>query len=402
MLIFKSGIHRRSQIVGGTIIGAELDGLRIAPRRSLSLHQAAKTTSLRSFFSRWSLPNGIARPEEVTAFTTDVSLLLKAGVRINTALELLEREGDAGKLLPVIADVRARVVAGASFAEALRAHPRVFPRTYVALVSAGETAGGLEKVLDLIAVERSRSDQLRRKTSDALRYPAFLLFAAGVVLVFFLTFVLPQFSSVLRDFNASTDNVTRGFLYLSDVLSEHKLALGLVSIFVCSAAIFAMRHQKFRETAANHLSQMPVVRQLFSFQRAALFCRNLHVLHSAGVPLPATLQIIAEIMMSIGGRSSWNGVVDAVRHGSKLSDALAREGSLPALAVRMLRLGEDSAQLALVAHRAADYYEAKLERTLERLVGIVGPAAIIAISTVVGGLIASVMSSLLSVTQIVG
>ena len=402
MPIFNSGAVQKSQAVGGTIVGAELDRFRMAPRAESSRRLTGRPKSPWLFSGKWSLLGRLAQAEQVTAFTTDIALLLKAGMRINTALGLLEREGDLGQLLPIVADVRGRVLTGATFAEALGAYPHVFPQTYVALVSAGEIAGSLEKILDLIAIERSRTEKLQRKTRDALRYPAFLLFAAGAVLVFFLTFVLPQFSSVLSDLNASTDGITRGFLHLSDMLSEHKIVLCLATLFACLTALVGMRNRKLRDMAVNRLGQMPLLRQVFSFQRTALFCRNLHVLHNAGVPLTATLKILAEIMITLGGRSSWHGVVDAVRHGSKLSDALEREGSLPALAIRMLRLGEDSGQLAVVAHRAADYYEAKLERTLERFVGIVGPAAIIGISTVVGGLIASVMSSLLSVTQMVG
>ena len=95
-------------------------------------------------------------------------------------------------------------------------------------------------------------------------------------------------------------------------------------------------------------------------------------------------------------------MADRVRHGGKLSDALAASAILPAMAVRMLRLGEETGQLPALAGRVADFYEAKLQRHLDRIVGIVGPLAIITISFVVGGLIVSVMTALLSVNQVVG
>jgi general secretion pathway protein F len=101
-----------------------------------------------------------------------------------------------------------------------------------------------------------------------------------------------------------------------------------------------------------------------------------------------------------GGISVWNEVVDKVRQGGKLSDALAQTRALPSMAVRTLRLGEDAGQLAMLAGRVADFYDAKLQRSLDRLMGIVGPASIIVISVIVGGLIVSVMTALLSVNQI--
>ena len=105
---------------------------------------------------------------------------------------------------------------------------------------------------------------------------------------------------------------------------------------------------------------------------------------------------------SVGASAVWTDAADRVRHGAKLSDALADTQALPSMAVRMLRLGDETGQLPVLAGRVAEFYEAKLQRTLDRVVGIAGPAAIIVISIVVGGLIVSVMTALMSVSQSVG
>ena len=116
--------------------------------------------------------------------------------------------------------------------------------------------------------------------------------------------------------------------------------------------------------------------------------------------MPSSLRILADMMASSSDVSIWSEVVDKVRQGGKLSDALAQTRALPSMAVRTLRLGEDAGQLSMLAGRVADFYDAKLQRSLDRLVGIVGPASIIVISVIVGGLIVSVMTALLSVNQI--
>ena len=103
-----------------------------------------------------------------------------------------------------------------------------------------------------------------------------------------------------------------------------------------------------------------------------------------------------------GSVTTWTAAADSVRHGGKLSDALFASSNMPPMAIRMLRLGEETGQLPTLAGRVAEFYEAKLQRSLDRIVGIVGPLAIVSISTVVGGLIVSVMTALLSVTQLVG
>jgi general secretion pathway protein F len=108
------------------------------------------------------------------------------------------------------------------------------------------------------------------------------------------------------------------------------------------------------------------------------------------------------MMSTVGDAAAWHSIGERVRHGGKLSDALANAAILPALAVRMLRLGEESGQLPALAQRVADYYETKLQRSLDRFVGLIGPLSIVTISIIVGGLIISVMTSLLSVSQLVG
>jgi len=156
----------------------------------------------------FSLPSFNApRPQDVTLFTRDLALLLKAGARLDDGLELLASDRDIGRLRPIVTKIRASVLAGESFAEAIAHHPALFPAIYVALVQVGETSGKLTNILEMLGAERARGEATRRKLSDALQYPAFILLAASCVLLFFILFVLPQFSAVLRDFNAKTDTV---------------------------------------------------------------------------------------------------------------------------------------------------------------------------------------------------
>src|SRR5581483_1102486 len=119
------------------------------------------------------------KAEDVTVFTRDLALLLKAGARIDDALDLLAADIDVGRLRPVVGQIRGRVLAGESLSEALRHHPTLFPPMYLALVRVGETSGALDHVLDVLGSERSRSEAMRRKIGDALRYPIFVLFAAS-------------------------------------------------------------------------------------------------------------------------------------------------------------------------------------------------------------------------------
>jgi general secretion pathway protein F len=342
------------------------------------------------------------RPEDVTIFTRDLALLLKAGARLDDGLELLANDTDVGRLRPTVRKIRAAILAGESFAEAIARHPALFPPMYVALVRVGEVSGTLDHILEMLGNERVRAEALSRKFTDALHYPAFVLLAAGGVLLFFVLFVLPQFSSVLRDFNAKTDSVIETFLALSDLLRAHGIEIGAAISILLAGCWLLWRQPGTRAAVITEVSRLPVISSIFGFHRTALFCRNLGTLLGSGVTLTATLRILVDIMAVTGKGAVWTAMSDRVRHGGKLSEALAASAILPAMAVRMLRLGEETGQLPALAGRVAEFYEAKLQRHLDRIVAIVGPLAIITISVVVGGLIVSVMTALLSVNQMVG
>lgn len=356
-----------------------------------------------SMISRLTLPFlRKPRPEDITIFTRDLALLLRAGARLDEGLDLLANDADLGRLRQVVSKIRASVLAGEGFADAVAIHPALFPPVYLALVRVGEASGTLDRTFELLADERTRAEELRRKLSDALNYPAFLLVAAGGVLIFFLTFVLPQFSSVLRELGAKLDPVVEAFLDLSDFMRNHTVELAVASVVLPLAIWLLLRTPRIRAVLVSFIVRLPVIATILTLHRTAVFCRNLGILLSNGVTLTATLRILIDVM---GGRektSIWTATADRVRHGGKLSEALTASAILPAMALRMLRLGEETGQLDLLASRVADFYEAKLQRSLARVAGVAGPLAIIMISVVVGGLIVSVMTALLSVSQAVG
>jgi len=217
-------VTQAGELVAGTIaapniaeVERRIEYLRLVPIEDISEEPAAARGS--SIFGQR------VRGEDVTSFTQDLALLLKAGVRLEQGLELLARDADIGRLKNTVEKVRQDVLAGESFSDALRKHPSAFPATYLSLVRVGESSGTLERILELLARDRQREELLRRKIGDALRYPAFLFFASIFVLVFFLTFVLPQFAGVLKDFNWSSPEYQIVGLFISVMGSEDSAAL---------------------------------------------------------------------------------------------------------------------------------------------------------------------------------
>src|SRR5258706_6355010 len=189
-------LTQNGEIVHGTIAAPtarevihRIEYLQLLPIETVE-EKAAGSVS-RSSFGLFGRPSY----SDVTTFTRDLALLMKASARLEDALELLANDADVGRLRPVVNKLRSGVLSGESFADTLEHHPALFSSMYVALARVGEVSGTLDHVLEVLGAERVRSEAMRRKLVDAMQYPMFVLAAAGFVMIFFFIFVLAQFSA---------------------------------------------------------------------------------------------------------------------------------------------------------------------------------------------------------------
>jgi len=228
-----------------------------------------------------------------------------------------------------------------------------------------------------------------------------VLFVAAIsVLIFFLVVVVPQFAGVLRDFGQQPTGLVGAVLGTSDFVVNNGDTLGGILLVILVAAFFVFRRPQARKFAFRTLSRMPGLSGILLLRSTVMFCSSLSTLLGHGVILTSALRVMADSQGAFSG--DLDRVVEGVRRGARLVESLSAVGYLPPLAIKMLRVGEESGEIAIVARRTADFYEAKLSDRLDRLAGVVGPAAIVAIAGIVGGLIVSILSALLSVNQLIG
>lgn len=340
-----------------------------------------------------------AKAREVTAFLRELAMLLHARVTLEAALQTLG--DDAAKGLARFAGaLRASIAAGESFADALERHPAIIEAAYVAMVRAGEASGNLDLVLQAIVEDRVRRQLLAERIGSAVRYPCFLIGSATLILVFFLMYVVPQFEPVFKDLGARL-NAGAAFVVAISIWLRSNLDLVLGACIVLILATWlVLKQPAVRATLIAALSAVPGVAGLLGDRRAARLLGTLGLLVENGVALPTALKIIRDIITEPRHAVAAQRVHEQVRNGRRFADALAETDLLPPLAVRMLRVGDETGDLASIAQHAAQFYEHKLGTGLDRLMGAVGPVTIILVSIVIGGLIVSIMSALLSITDL--
>ena len=342
------------------------------------------------------LPKPAVSQREVTVLLQDLALLLRSGLPLDEGLLLLT-ENAGGAMMRLINQLRSAIGSGANFAEALGSHPATALPELIAMVRSAEASGKLESALEALAQERVKAERMSAQIRAALRYPAFLLVVSMAVLLFFLLFVVPQFAEVIGD-HGTPNQLIATVIALSGALRDYGDIIGAGVAGLLGLTLLALRTPRMRKRLLDPLASLPLVRGIVVLRRTARLCRSLGMMLSSGVNLGDALRLMNDT--GIGG-DRLTVVADRVRRGGRLVDAAAETNLVPPLAARMLRVGEESGALASVALRCAEYYETKLTEQVEKLTGIVGPAAIIFISVVIGTLLVSIMSTLISINQVV-
>lgn len=373
-------VVRRIEYLGHLPIDAELATTGILAR---SRKPAAKTP----------------RPRDVSILLHQLALLLGAGLTLESALQTLSENASKG-LAGFANGLRASISSGDSFAEALEHHASVIEPAYVAMVRAGEASGKLDAVLRAIVEDRSRKEVLTDRINSAIRYPLFLVGSAIVILLFFLIYVVPQFEPVFADLGARLNSGAAFVVACSSWLRRNgDLSLG-ICLFLVVGAWLTLRRREWRARIIGAITLLPGISELASDRRTARIVGMLGLLLENGVPLPTALKILRDIVTEPRYVAALDRVHEQVRNGRRFADALADTNLLPPLAVRMLRVGDEVGDVATIVRHASRFYEHKLGLGLDRLMGAIGPITIIVVSVVIGTLIVSIMSALLSMTDL--
>jgi general secretion pathway protein F len=220
------------------------------------------------------------------------------------------------------------------------------------------------------------------------------------VLLFFLLHVIPQFSSLFSDFGSDPGALVKGVMGLSAWLVANQDWVGLAALASLGAGLLAWRIGAVRAAVIATALRLPLISSVWTLWRTTRFLSNLAVLVSQGVPMTEAMPVLGA-MLGADAQAALATVRDKIRRGGRLHEALAATGLFPTVAIRMLRVGEETGELAKAASDGAALYGRKLEQRLEQITGLVGPVAIVTIAGLIGGLMATIMTALISINETV-
>lgn len=338
---------------------------------------------------------------KLSIWTRQIAGLVTSGLPLERALTALTDEAEDERQRNLLANLRAEVNAGSTFAKALSQHPREFSSVYTAVISAGEQSGSLGQVLERLADDLEEQQALKSKLIGAALYPAIVTVVAIVIVLFLVGYVVPQVANVFAGTKRALPFLTVAMLAISDFVRNYGWFVLIAIVLGAAGARFALRSDSVREKFDASWLNLPLIGKLSRGYNAARFASTLAMLATAGVPILKSLQAAA---MTLNNRAMRADALDAlimVREGAPLASALAQKKRFPGIVSMFARLGEQTGQLPLMLSRAAKQLSAEVQRRALHLATLLEPMLIVTMGLVVMLIVLAVLLPIIQLNQLV-
>ncbi|MBL0251753.1 MAG: type II secretion system inner membrane protein GspF [Polaromonas sp.] len=334
-------------------------------------------------------------------WTRQVAGLVSSGLPLERALTALTDECEDERQRNLLANLRAEVNAGSTFAKALSQHPKEFSEIYTAVIAAGEQSGNLGLVLERLADDLEEQQALKSKLMGAALYPAIVTVVAIIIVLFLVGYVVPQVANVFVGTKKALPFLTVAMLATSDFVRSYGWWVLAALVLIALGVHFALKNPVYREKFDAAFLNMPVIGKLARGYNAARFASTLAMLASAGVPILKSLQAAAQTLSNTAMRADAMDALVLVREGAPLASALAQKKRFPGIVSMFARLGEQTGQMPLMLSRAAKQLSIEVQRRAMHLATILEPLLIVAMGVVVLLIVMAVLLPIIQLNQMV-
>ncbi len=348
----------------------------------------------------WFVPKNVTR-DQLMAITRELATLLKAGLPLDRALEIMIGLAPTPAVTALLQGVRDDVRGGKALSQALDARRDVFSRFYINIVRAGEAGGALGTVLSRLAETLERNKELRETVKSALIYPTILIGVAVVSVVVLLIFVVPQFEQTFSQAGKALPLPTEMVVFLGKLMRNWWWAIALAIVIVVWWTRRRLRRPDVRARVDARVLTVPVLGDLVTKVEVARFARTLATLLGNGVTLLSGLTIVKETMGNVTLAGALDGVTARLREGKGFGRPLADTGLYPKLATQMILVGEESGRLEEMLSRVADIYDREVQLAVKRFLAVLEPALILGLAVLIGGIVFSILLGVMGMSELV-
>jgi type IV pilus assembly protein PilC len=340
----------------------------------------------KSALSGFSLGGGVKIREMVT-FTRLFSTMINAGLPIVRCLDILAGQQANPTFKSVLEDIKSSVEQGSTFSEALARHPSIFDELFVNLVAAGEVGGILDTIMLRLSVYIEKRAKLASQVKGALTYPSIVAVIAVGVLVIMMTFVIPSFETMFKNFGGGRESlpwITRMMLELSEGFVSWGWLIFLVAIGLAFSVVQFYRTTRGRYFVHKLLLTLPIMGNVMSKIAVSRFTRTLGTLLASGVPILDALQICSKTAGNLIIQDGIMYVRTCVSEGQNMAEPLAKSGVFPDMVTQMIAVGEQTGALDQMLNKIADFYEEETDIAVDALTASLEPIMMVGIGAMVG------------------
>jgi len=338
---------------------------------------------------------------ELALFTRQLASLLEAGLPLEQALTALLEQAERPYVRDLVAAIRADVVGGGTFTDALAQHPRDFTAIYRALVASGEQIGQMARVLARLADYIERRNALMQKVRLAFTYPAIVAAVAFAIVIFLLTYVVPQIVSVFANTKQKLPLLTAVMLAVSSFVRSYGIVVLVALVALWFGWRRALKNPALKRRWHAWLLRAPVYGKFERSLNTARFASTLAITTGSGVPILHALQASRDTLSNVAMRELVEEATASVREGVGLARALTAQKLFPPLLIHMIRAGEITGELPGMLERAAGVQEQDLERRTLTIAGLLEPALILTMGIVVLVIVLAVLMPIIEINQLV-
>lgn len=329
--------------------------------------------------------------KDVVILSRQLATLFEAQVSALKIFQLLASESENPKLSRALSDISEQVQGGATIADSLAKHPKIFSSFYISMVRAGEESGNLDETFGFLADYLDRTYQIVSKAKNALVYPAFVIMTFITVMILMFTVVIPKIAVILIESGQEIPIYTKIILGISDFL----IAYGVFILIALAIAVFFtvrwVKTKEGREVFDRIKISIPYIGTLYKTLYLSRLSDNMNTMLSSGIPMIKALELTKDVVDNVLYKQAIDGVVEDVKGGSSVSDAFAKHEEFPNVLVQMVKVGEETGSLGKILKTLSNFYQREVIQSVDTLVGLIEPVMIILLGLGVGTLLISVL-----------
>jgi len=359
----------------------------------VSLREAVPFLDIEKLLARFTR----IKPTEIVMFSRQLALLLESGTDIVTSLDLLQEQTDNKILRTIIGEVAADIRSGSALSAALSKHPRAFSPMYHRAVAAGEQGGNLEVVLRQMAAHIEKSVTTEKQIRNALTYPFIVIFVAVIVVIILVSYVLPAFTSMYKEFGVELPLITRILMAITDWASQYGIYLILGVIAVAVGVYFYIKSPRGKHWWDTTVLRLPVLGRIVHLGELSRCCRTMSLLIRIGLPLPEVMGMTIYNSNNKVVGDNLMGVQQELIRGEGLSRPMAKRELFLPLMTQMVRVGEETGHLDNTLDTVADSFEMDAGEKTRGAVALIQPVMTIIIGLLVGFVVLAMVSAMYSI-----